>query len=371
MSAPYLGDYAAAETVHFMWNSNSSTGASITRSTDGTISVYKDNSDTQTTTGVTDTENVDGLTGVHRCVIATSDSFYTTATDFMVVLSAATIDTQTVNAVLAHFSIENRSALRPTTAGRTLDVSAGGEAGVDWANVGSPTTVSGAVGSVTGAVGSVTGAVGSVGAGGITATSIANGAIDAATFAAGAIDAAAIADGAIDAATFAAGAITAAAIADGAIDAATFAANAITATVVADGTIDAATFAANAITATVIADGAIDAATFAAGAITATVIATDAIDADALAADALAEINAQVVDGLNVDTYAEPGQGTPAATASLVTKIGYLYKAWRNRHTQTATEYALYADDATTKDQEAAVSDDAVTFERGEVATGA
>jgi hypothetical protein len=30
--------------------------------------------------------------------------------------------------------------LCPTTAGRTLDVSAGGEAGVDWANVGSPTT---------------------------------------------------------------------------------------------------------------------------------------------------------------------------------------------------------------------------------------
>lgn len=69
--------------------------------------------------------------------------------------------------------------LAPTVAARTLDVSAGGEAGVDWANVGSPTTavnlsatnidvdqvvasVSGAVGSVTGAVGSVTGAVGSV-----------------------------------------------------------------------------------------------------------------------------------------------------------------------------------------------------------------
>lgn len=30
--------------------------------------------------------------------------------------------------------------LVPTTAGRTLDVSAGGEAGIDWANVGSPTT---------------------------------------------------------------------------------------------------------------------------------------------------------------------------------------------------------------------------------------
>lgn len=31
-------------------------------------------------------------------------------------------------------------ALKPTTAGRTLDVSLGGEAGIDWANVGSPTT---------------------------------------------------------------------------------------------------------------------------------------------------------------------------------------------------------------------------------------
>lgn len=70
----------------------------------------------------------------------------------------------------------------PTVTGRSLDVSAGGEAGLDWANIGSPTTpqnlsatnidvdqvvasVSGAVGSVTGAVGSVTGAVGSVTAG--------------------------------------------------------------------------------------------------------------------------------------------------------------------------------------------------------------
>jgi len=77
--------------------------------------------------------------------------------------------------------------LRPTTSGNTLDVSTGGEAGLDWANIGSPTTaqnlsatnidvdqvvasVSGAVASVTGNVGgnvvgsvaSVTGAVGSV-----------------------------------------------------------------------------------------------------------------------------------------------------------------------------------------------------------------
>lgn len=69
------------------------------------------------------------------------------------------------------------SRLAPTVAGRTLDVTATGGAGIDWANVEAPTTtlnlsgttisttqaitsVSGSVGSVTGAVGSVTGNVG-------------------------------------------------------------------------------------------------------------------------------------------------------------------------------------------------------------------
>ena len=104
-----------------------------------------------------------------------------------------------------------------------------------------------------------------------------------------------------------------------------------------------------------------------AGTVTAAAVATDAIDADALAADALAEVNAQVVDALNVDTYAEPGSGAPAATASIVAKIGYLYKAWRNKITQTSTEYKVYADDGTTVDQKATVGDDGATFTRGEV----
>lgn len=84
-----------------------------------------------------------------------------------------------------------------------------------------------------------------------------------------------------------------------------------------------------------------------------------------------AEVNAEVVDALNTDTYAEPGQGAPAATATLVAKIGYLYKAWRNKSEQTASEYTLYADDASTADQQAAVSDDGTTFTRGEMGTGA
>ena len=40
-----------------------------------------------------------------------------------------------------------------------------------------------------------------------------------------------------------------------------------------------------------------------------------------------AQVNTEVVDALNVDTYAEPGQGAPGATVSLAAKINYLYKA--------------------------------------------
>jgi hypothetical protein len=83
-----------------------------------------------------------------------------------------------------------------------------------------------------------------------------------------------------------------------------------------------------------------------------------------------AQVNTEVVDALNVDTYAEPAQGAPAATATLVSKIGFLYKAWRNRFTQTSTTYSLYNDDAITVDHKSTVSDDATTFDRTEVATG-
>jgi hypothetical protein len=70
------------------------------------------------------------------------------------------------------------------------------------------------------------------------------------------------------------------------------------------------------------------------------------------------------------DPRTEPGQGTPPVNPDLATKIDYLYKAWRNRSTQTSTTYSLYADDGTTVDQKATVSDDGTTFVKGEVATG-
>lgn len=114
--AAYLGDFIEDDAVHFLWSSNSATGASITRATNGTVQVYKDNSDAQSTAGVTDTEDFDSLTGVHACTIdLSSDAFYATGANYTVVLAGATIDGQTVNAVLAHFSIQNRYSQPATT----------------------------------------------------------------------------------------------------------------------------------------------------------------------------------------------------------------------------------------------------------------
>lgn len=73
----------------------------------------------------------------------------------------------------------------------------------------------------------------------------------------------------------------------------------------------------------------------------------------------------------NSDAHAEPGQGAPAANANIFAKIGYIYKAWRNKQTQTSDTYKLFADDGTTVDQKAtSIADDGTTFTRTEVGTG-
>lgn len=102
----WLGDYERDVYLHFLWSTNAADGASITRATDGEVRVYKDNGITQSTLGITDTEDFDGLIGIHACTIDLRN--YTSGHDYSVVLQGATIDGKTVNAVLAHFSIENR-----------------------------------------------------------------------------------------------------------------------------------------------------------------------------------------------------------------------------------------------------------------------
>jgi len=107
----YLGDYKEDDVVYFCWGTNDKDGASITRATDGSIKVYKDDGTTESTAGITDTEDFDSITGIHNCKIDLSaDAFYAAGHDYSVVLVGAVIDGEIVNAVLTTFSIENRFA---------------------------------------------------------------------------------------------------------------------------------------------------------------------------------------------------------------------------------------------------------------------
>lgn len=175
----HLGDYDAAAVIYHKFTTyRPSTGAAFTLAGTPAVSIYKDNNTTQTTTGVTLTADFDSVAGLNHLTIDTADAFYAAGSFFQAVITTGTVDSvSVVGSVVASWTIRKDSSLKPTTAARTLDVSAGGEAGLDWANIGSPTTaqnlsatnidvdqivasVSGAVGSVTGAVGSVTGNVG-------------------------------------------------------------------------------------------------------------------------------------------------------------------------------------------------------------------
>jgi hypothetical protein len=239
----YIGDFTPGATIRSMWNSNDSNGASITRATDGAIVVSKNGSTTLSTAGITDTENFAGLTGTHLVSITTTSdgTFYATGADFIVLLSSATIDTQVVNAALFSFSLENRTPLRPTTAGQTLDVSAAGNAGIDWANVaGSTSTLA------------------------LTGTSI----------------------------------------------------NAVSSEVAKLGT------------------------------------------------TAKAEVNAEVLDVLSVDTFAEP-TGAPAATATISSKVGYLAMALRNKITVTSTSKTFF-DDGGAAEWSKVLTDDGTTYTEAE-----
>ena len=106
----YLGDFAEDVTVYAWWDSNDGDGASITRATDGTIKVRRDDGTDCTGSSVTDTEDTPD-TGVHSIAIDSSDSAnFAVGHDYLIWLDGATVDSQVVNAAIASFSIENRFA---------------------------------------------------------------------------------------------------------------------------------------------------------------------------------------------------------------------------------------------------------------------
>jgi hypothetical protein len=165
----YLGDFAAGVTVRGTFNTRAkATGAPITLAGTPAVAVYKDGSTTETTTGVASISvDFDARTGHHLYAITTSDAFYAAGSDYRIVLTAGTVDGESVVGVeVGSFSILNRSPL--TTLGTNapadwINAAAIAADAITDAKVANDVTiasVTGAVGSVTGSVGSVTGNVG-------------------------------------------------------------------------------------------------------------------------------------------------------------------------------------------------------------------
>lgn len=138
----YRGDIRLGDTIDIKFTTRQISGAPFTLAGTPVVSAYVGNSTTQITAGITLTVDFDGVTGLNNVrVVASSGNGYATASNYDLVITTGTVNSvSVVGEVIGSFSIENRSAVMPTTAARTLDVTATGAAGIDWGNVENPTT---------------------------------------------------------------------------------------------------------------------------------------------------------------------------------------------------------------------------------------
>jgi hypothetical protein len=136
----HLGDYDASSVIYGKFTTyRPSTGAAFTLGGTPALSVYKDGSTTESTTGVTLTADFDSRTGLNHFAIDTSadGTFYAAGSNFDIVITTGTVDSvSVVGSVVASFTIRKGSALKPATAGRTLVVDAAGLADANTVKVG-------------------------------------------------------------------------------------------------------------------------------------------------------------------------------------------------------------------------------------------
>ncbi len=95
----------------------------------------------------------------------------------------------------------------------------------------------------------------------------------------------------------------------------------------------------------------------------------DVLDANITTRATPTEVNAQVVDVMNVDTIAELSVAAPAATPTINTALMLIYMALRNKLDVTATFKEVH-NDAGTIVTKKALTDDGTTYSEAEMETG-
>lgn len=109
---PYLGDILAGTTIRFLFDTAAQDGSGLTLSGTPAIRAYKNNSTTESSSGLSLTVDFDSRTGLHLVEIDLSSdgTFYAAGSDVMIVLTAGTVNSINVfPKVLAQLSIVNRS----------------------------------------------------------------------------------------------------------------------------------------------------------------------------------------------------------------------------------------------------------------------
>lgn len=121
-----LGDFDLSTIIYGKFTTyRPSSGAPFTLAGTPALSVYKDNSTTQSTAGVTLTVDFDAVTGMNHFAIDTSSdgTFYSAGSFFDIVITTGTVDSiSAVGSVVEKFTIRKNSSLKPTVPGTTFDV---------------------------------------------------------------------------------------------------------------------------------------------------------------------------------------------------------------------------------------------------------
>lgn len=377
-----LGDFDTSAVVYGKFVSvRADTGAPATL-TSGALSVYKDNSTTESTTGVTFTGDFDSRTGFNHFAIDTSadGTFYSSGSFFDVVITTGTVNSvSAVGYCVGQFTIKKAAVLRPATAGRTLVVDASGLADANTVKLG-PT------GSGTAQTAR------DIGASVLLSTGTGTGQLD---FTSGVVKANATQwlGGTIPAVNTTGVPLVDTKYLTGTLQTARdIGASVLLSAGTGTGQLDFTSGVVKANLVQILGTALTETAGFlAAGfkqffniasptstmntitAVTTTTTATNLTNAPTngdLTATMKASVTTAATASLATTTYTEPGQGAPGVTISLADKIGYIYKFLRNKVTQTSTTFSVYADDTTTVDQKATTSDDGTTFTRNEIASG-
>lgn len=384
----YYGDFAEDDTVQIIFNTftsdDPSASCTITNLVAGDIKIHKDGAvaEKASSDGVTVTINFDGITGNHLVSIDTSDDtgaagFWVTGSEYQVRMEGTTVDGATINAWIGAFSIERAGGVLALLKAGTVDVNT--KTITNGIIIGDTLAASACTKIIddfeTQSQADPTGFhVNVKEVNGTAQTANDNGA-DINDILTDTAELGAAVGASISADIAAIKAETALIVADtnelqtdnipgtlatiaGYLDTEIGAIVAAVITNAAGADIAADIIALKAETALIVADT--------------NELQTDDIPGKIAALNNLsaANVNAEVVDALNVDTYAEPGQEAPTATTTLVDKIGYLYKFLRNKITDDGTNIKVYNDAGAVVDQKSGVSEAAGTVTRGEFGTG-